>query len=136
MYGARQWMRTMLIVCGLLTTLPQPVAAQDPMARAREDYQRATESLQLTHQAEELYRTGRYDEALPLAERALALNGERYAEIDVKYSLTSPLNILGKLYRAKTDYARAERMFLRLLKIIENSPGRTNERLPDCCPVQ
>lgn len=131
MCETRQLMLTMLIICGLLAAgSPHPVNAQDPMARAMDDYRKASEALQLTHQAEELYRTGRYDEAIPLAERAFALTGEKYTEIDVKYSLTSPLNILGKLYRAKGDYARAEAMFLRLLRIIENAPGRTKERLP------
>jgi CHAT domain-containing protein len=131
MSGTRRlMMTTMLIACALLSVFARAVFAQDPTSRAMEEYQRGAQALQLSYQAEELYRTGRYDEGIPLAERAVELNGGSYTEINVNYSLTSPLNILAKLYRAKGDYARAEETFLRLLKKIENSSGTARGRLP------
>jgi CHAT domain-containing protein len=115
-----RWMITMLIVCGLLSMLPRAVTAQNPSSQAMEDYRRGAEALQLTFRAEELYRAGRYEEAIPLAERAVALYSGSYSGSDIKHS---PLNVLAKLYRAKGDYARAEATILRLLKIVESSPS-------------
>lgn len=115
---ARRRIATILIICGLLQGSQHEGAAQD-----YQSYERSVEALRLTQQAEVLYDVGRHDEAIPLAERAVALQGDRYAHLDVRYSLPTPYSILGRLYRAKGDYARAEAVYLRLLKSMEKPPG-------------
>ena len=87
-------------------------------------YQRLVEAMHLSQQAEVLYNAGRLDEALPLAERAVALQGDNPVLSDGRYSLrSSPYSILGRLYRAQGDYVRAEATYLRLLKTMETPPG-------------
>jgi hypothetical protein len=61
-------------------------------------YQRLVEATHLSQQAEVLYNAGRLDEALPLAERAVALQGDNAMPTDSRYSLRfSPYSILGRL---------------------------------------
>jgi CHAT domain-containing protein len=115
---ARRRITTILIVCGLLQGLQHVATAQD-----YQRYERFLEALRLSQQAEALYNAGRHDEAIPLAERAVALEGYTYTQRDFRYSLLSPYSILGRLYRAKGDYARAEAAYLRLLKLMERPPG-------------
>lgn len=123
MHKAHRLVMTMLIACGLVSGLSGAATGQGTGART-------FEAFELTRRAEALYNAGRLDEALPLAERAVAVSGDNYPEIEIKYSLTSPLGVLAKLYRAKGDYQRAETTLRRLLASIENSPGGAKERLP------
>jgi CHAT domain-containing protein/Tfp pilus assembly protein PilF len=77
------------------------------------------EAWRLNGQVGELYDRGRYDEAIPLAERSLLI-------FETKLGLSHPyvataLNQLGLLYQAKDDYARAEKAHRRALAIREQS---------------
>src|SRR5436190_3119340 len=60
----------------------------------------------LLRQVDEAYNTGRYVEAVPLAERLVALSGERYGEADPRYGaalngLATFLQLTGSLDRAE-----------------------------------
>ena len=64
------------------------------------------EAQRLNAEVERLYSAGKYDEAMPLAERALVIY-EKALGPDHPYVAT-PLNNLALLYYNKGDYAKAE----------------------------
>jgi CHAT domain-containing protein/tetratricopeptide (TPR) repeat protein len=72
--------------------------------------------------AEELYQAGKYSEAIPLAQRALAIREKSLGRDhpDVAYSL----NYLAVLYGNQGRYADAEPLYKRSLAIWEKSLGR------------
>src|SRR5260370_28766503 len=73
------------------------------------------EALRLTGQVEQYYATGRYQEAIPLAQRALAI---REKALGPEHPDTAAaLNNLGDLYPATGAYAKAEPLHLRALAI-------------------
>jgi CHAT domain-containing protein/Tfp pilus assembly protein PilF len=79
------------------------------------------ESAQLDQQVSKLTREGKYDEAIPLAERAVALREKALGaeHLDVARSL----NDLAVLYYNKHDYSHAEPLLLRALSIREKVLG-------------
>ena len=79
------------------------------------------EAQRLNGQVLQLYRAGRYDEAVPLAKRALAIYEKALgsAHPDVAKSL----NNLADLYDTKGDYGRAEPLYQRALAIREKVLG-------------
>jgi CHAT domain-containing protein/Tfp pilus assembly protein PilF len=86
-----------------------------------------SESSKLMEQVVALRSQGKYSEALPLAERVLTIS-EQAAQLDLpadmKTTLVSgPLNVLGDLSRAVGDYARAESLLLRAIKLNEQLKG-------------
>ena len=76
---------------------------------------------ELSNQVTSLYRQGRYQNAIPLAERALAIN-EKVLGPEHPDAATS-LNDLAVLYHAAGDYARAATLFQRTLAIREKVLG-------------
>ena len=81
----------------------------------------SAEAKRLSEQVIKLYGEGRYDEALPLAERALALY-EKALGSDHPHVATA-LSNLALLYAEKGDYAKAEPLYLRSLAIKEKAVG-------------
>jgi tetratricopeptide (TPR) repeat protein len=86
-----------------------------------------TETTTLMERVVALRSQGKYGEALPLAERVLMLS-EQAAQLDLpvemKTTLVSgPLNVLGELSRAVGDYARAESLLQRAIKLNEQLKG-------------
>jgi MYXO-CTERM domain-containing protein len=79
------------------------------------------EGWRLNEQALALLRAGKYDEGIPVAERALAVTekalGRRHPNV------AASLNNLATLYRAKGEYARAEPILQRALAIFERAPA-------------
>jgi tetratricopeptide (TPR) repeat protein len=69
----------------------------------------------------ELLEAGKYDEAIPLGERALALD-EAALDAD-SHEVAVVVNNLAELYRAKGDYVRAEPLYVRALAIEERALG-------------
>ena len=82
------------------------------------------EARQLNKRALELSSAGRYDAALPLAERVLALmekaRGPSHADV------ATAANNLAEVYRLKGEYSRAEPLFLRALSIQERASNAGN----------
>ena len=70
----------------------------------------------------ELYYSGRYEEAIPYAERALQIRekalGKEHPEV------ASSLNNLAALYKATGRYAEAEPLYVRALQIREKALGK------------
>jgi tetratricopeptide (TPR) repeat protein len=82
------------------------------------------EARKLHTESERLGRAGKYEEARPLAERALEIREKALGpeHPDVARSL----NNLANLYRDKGDYARAETIYQRALAIREKAFGLEN----------
>jgi CHAT domain-containing protein/tetratricopeptide (TPR) repeat protein len=79
------------------------------------------EATQLNQRANELLRAGRYEEAIPFAERSIAIREQALGE---NHPLVAQsLNSLAELYRAQGNYAQAEPLFQRSLVIVEQSLG-------------
>ena len=97
----------------------RPATAND---RAEIEKARALlEATQLNNKLLELSNAGQYDEALPLAERALAIR-ERVLGAEHPGTADS-LNNLALLYDNKSDYAKAEPLLQRALAIREKALG-------------
>jgi tetratricopeptide (TPR) repeat protein len=97
-----------LVVLLLISTAlaaSSPSVAQDSAESAR----------QLYKQAMELYNAGRYNEAVPLCERAIAMSTSALGPEHSDVALS--LNGLGLIYAGKGDYARAEPLYERALGI-------------------
>jgi CHAT domain-containing protein len=107
------------VVCGLLLGSSRLCLGQDisgDLAQAR----------LLKERIIQLYDAGRYDEAIPLAERQAFLYQRAMRlykkHTGVEYSLvTFSLNSLAELYKAKGDYAKAIQTTMRIEQIIEDS---------------
>jgi len=79
------------------------------------------DAIQLYQKAMELYSEGRYDEALPLVERALAISIKTLGTEHSNVALS--LNGLALIYVAKGDYGRAEPLYERALAIYSKLSG-------------
>lgn len=79
------------------------------------------EATTLTESAVKLFNQGKYDEALPLAKRALQIREKLLPRNDPRIS--SSLSNLGELYLAKKDYKPAREVFQRVLQIHEEVFG-------------
>ena len=79
------------------------------------------EAKELNRRAFELHGAGRYEEAIPLAERALAIR-EKVLGLEHP-DVAQSLGNLAEIYRAKGDYRRAERLHQRALAINEKALG-------------
>lgn len=82
---------------------------------ARAQNSAAENARQLYKQAMELYNAGRYNEAAPLCERAIAISTNALGPEHSDVALS--LNGLGLIYAGKGDYARAEPLYERALGI-------------------
>lgn len=79
------------------------------------------EASTLSESVVKLFNQGKYDEALPLAKRVLAIREKLLPRADPRIS--SSLANLGELYLAKKDYKPARETFQRLLQIQEEVFG-------------
>ena len=79
------------------------------------------EATTLNDRAVKLYNSGKYDEALVPAKRALEIREKLLPRNDPRIS--SSLNNLGEIYLAKKDYKPAKEVYIRLLQIQEELFG-------------
>ena len=79
----------------------------------------SSEADRLNEQVNQLYKAGKYSEAIPIATRVLELRKKALGP-DHPDTATS-LNNLAELYRSMGDYAKAEPLYERALKISEKS---------------
>src|SRR5262245_45216642 len=80
------------------------------------------EAAALTEKVTELYRAGKFSEAIPLARRALALLEKQLGPDHP--DVAQLLNNLAELYRNQGRYADAEPLYRRALAIREKALGR------------
>ena len=114
------WLGVLAVVFGMAVTGPAQgdgAAGRAPAAMSNE----LEEAKRLTQEVKRLRQQGKYDEALPRAERALAILekvlGPDHPEV------ASSLRSLAVVYRNKGDYDRAETMCLRSLAILKRALG-------------
>jgi CHAT domain-containing protein/tetratricopeptide (TPR) repeat protein len=109
----------LLQVTVLIAPMSAPLRAQD-----------AKDAQALNAQVVQLYRTGKYADAIPLAQRALAINEKAFGTDDP--NVATSLNNLAALYRAQGSYAEAEPLYKRALSIREKALGSDH---PDVASV-
>ena len=110
-----------LMLAGWLSAPPLDVFGGGAAGPATNQSAELQEAERLTQQTEKLYAEGRYAEAVPAAERALAIRERALGPLHplVAYSL----NNLARAHEAKGDYARAEPLYRRALETYEKVPG-------------
>lgn len=113
-----------IVVVFILATGASPGGAQ-PSAPAASSLPALAEANRLNDAALKLEEAGKYQEAIPLAQRALALFEKALSPTDS--NVAAGLNNLAKLYQDQGAYTQAEPMFVRALDIFEKSQGPTSE---------
>jgi tetratricopeptide (TPR) repeat protein len=81
----------------------------------------SSEAEKLHAEVDRLYSEGRFDEAIPLAERALSIQERSLGPDDPR--VVQAINSLAMLYRAAGDYVGAESLFERVLEITTEALG-------------
>ena len=104
--------------CLLLLTPARAAAAQQPAAAATPEL---AEADRLGAQVAELYGRRRFDDALPLAERALALREKALGPDHVLVG--DALGNVAELLYMKREHKKAEAALRRQLAVYEKSPG-------------
>jgi TonB family protein len=94
-----------------------------PFATAATDAERA----EVYHEFRALFDSHRYQEALPVAERLVALTEDRYGE--KARELVNPLTNLGTTYHRLGQHAEAEKSYLRSIEILEAASSSTDRQL-------
>ena len=105
-----------LAVLFVLVQVPGPLHAQDPEADSL-----IALAAELSEQAMALYEQGQYAEAIPLAERELAIREAHSSEDDPR--LGDSLSNLALYYSGVDRYAEAEPLLTRALGISEAALG-------------
>src|SRR3954467_8937799 len=91
------------------------------LALGAPSYAGEDEASTLIRQMKELYRAGKYVEALPLAQKSLALREKEFGPDDANVAM--PLNDLGTIHYNLGQYAVAEPFYKRSLAIREKTLG-------------
>jgi len=116
-----------LAIGGLSAAAPSPAgeaaqgAEQSNFGERLFNTPHLSEADKLDRRAEELFKAGKYSEAIPLATQSLDLR-EKALGPEHPGTATS-LNNLGELYYSMRDYAKAEPLLQRALKIREKALG-------------
>jgi tetratricopeptide (TPR) repeat protein len=82
------------------------------------------EAEKLNQQVIQLYQQGKYSEAIPLAEKVLAIRQKQLGENHS--STAAALNILGQLYQAQGKYTEAKFLFQQALNITREQMGNNH----------
>ncbi len=82
---------------------------------------------QANQEFRELFDAKRYAEALPVAERVVAMTEEQYGKDD--RALVNPLTNLGTVHYRLKDYPAAEKDYQRSVEILEATAGNTDRQL-------
>jgi CHAT domain-containing protein/tetratricopeptide (TPR) repeat protein len=109
------------LALALWCTSASAAAAQKTRAKGQGRPAKSTAVDRLDSRVVELYEEGKYTEAIPLAERAVALKEKRLGPRHP--SVANSLNNLAALYESNGDYNRAEPLHLRALGIREKALG-------------
>ena len=112
---------TVAMALGLLFCIPKQVGGQTQPTPSAQQSAELEEAKRLNQQVEQLYEEGKYKQAIPLAERALAIR-EKVLGKEHLDTATS-LNNLAELYRNMGSYDKAEPLLKRSLAIREKVLG-------------
>src|ERR1044071_4651508 len=112
-----------LVVAGAILSPAQE--SQKPSQNSPE----LAEASRLSQQVVTLYNQGKYDEAVPLAKRALEIR-QKLLGSETKLVGDAATN-LGSLYFAKKNYVEAIKVYERALKAYEKSLGDNDPKVAD-----
>jgi len=101
--------------------------ANTSFSQSTEESPELKEASQLAESVEKLITEKNYDEAFPLARRALQIREKLLPPTDPRVSAS--LHYLGELYLAKGDSGAVKQTFERLLRIFEERFGPTSVNL-------
>ena len=110
----------MSIACGVLVTI---VLAATALFSASAQ-QRVEDPAALSNRISELQNSGKYAEAMPLAEQLAALSKSRSGEVSIEHA--AALHTLAGLYFFQSRYAEAEPLYKRAIAIRERLLGPTH----------
>jgi CHAT domain-containing protein/Tfp pilus assembly protein PilF len=102
-----------MLACALLVVIPSQAHAQSDEAQAKAN--------RLKDKCAEFYRSGKYDEAIEHCQRALMINETALGSEHP--GVADLLNNLAVLHKTKSEYAKAETLYLRSLAIREKVFG-------------
>ncbi|XWK87591.1 MAG: tetratricopeptide repeat protein [Phormidium sp.] len=114
------WTAALIATLGIVMGVPGGILAQISTP-STEQLDEVEEAKRLFQQVGQLYQQGKYSEAIPLAERIIAIFekalGTEHPEI------TTFLNLLAILHQQQSNYAQAEPLYQRSLAISEKALG-------------
>ncbi|MBD1847409.1 CHAT domain-containing protein [Cyanobacteria bacterium FACHB-63] len=113
------WSATVIVTIGLLGDVPSKVIAQPRLLQLTQQSATLEDAKQFNQQVEQWYQKGKYNAAIPLAERALVIREKLLNKEDPL--IAQSLNNLALLYREQGSYQKAEPLFLRSLAIYEKA---------------
>ena len=109
----------LLLTCLLASSTIISQSAREPPELA--------EATKLTESVAQLFKEEKFDEALPLAKRALEIRERLLPRTDPRVAMS--LGYVGDLYIAKRDYDNAKKTFERLLQLQEEQGGPNDVKL-------
>ena len=116
------WSITTTLALGLLVSIPKEVTGQSQPPPSAQQSAELEEVTRLVQQIIQLKNEGKYNQAIPLAERLLAITekvlGKEHPDV------ATSLNILAQLYYAQGSYEKAEPLYVRSLAIFEKVLGK------------
>ncbi|QSJ20056.1 tetratricopeptide repeat protein [Nostoc sp. UHCC 0702] len=115
------WSMTAAMALGLLVSIPREVTGQSQPPLSAQQSAELEEAKRLNQQVVQLYGEGKYSQAIPLAERALAITEKVLGAYHP--DVATSLNSLAVLYREQGSYEKAEPLYLRSLAIREKVLG-------------
>jgi CHAT domain-containing protein/tetratricopeptide (TPR) repeat protein len=115
-------LRALIVVVAVAAGVPRG-AAQSPPAKPTSSTA-VDEADKLDRLVERLYREGRLQEAIPLAERSLAIREKAHGSSQL--DLATSASNLGWLYEEQRAYGKAEPLLVRALDIREKALGPTH----------
>ena len=111
---------SLLLLCGACAS-PTISASSNPRQRGADNLEELNEIKVLDDRAEELYRAGKYTEAIPFVQQSVELS-EKFLGPEHP-TVAASLNHLAILYKNTGQFAKAEPLFQRALAIRERASG-------------
>ena len=111
--------------CSFVVLSQQPQTASQSNQRA--STAEVAEESQLTTSLVELYKAGKFDQALPVARRLVELREKMFGPEDPVVGIA--LSNLAEIYRAKKKYDEAQPLYRRSLAILERDPKANSQSL-------
>ncbi|GAX40755.1 peptidase-like protein [Tolypothrix sp. NIES-4075] len=116
------WSITAALTLGLLVSIPKEVTGQSQPPPSAQQSAELEEAKRLNEQVFQLYKEGKYSQAIPIAERALEIREKVLGKEHP--SVATSLNNLAELYREQGSYEKAEPLYVRSLAISEKVDGK------------
>jgi TonB family protein len=111
----------------LVLVLTSLLASSTIISQSVQEPPELAQATELTNSVAKLFKEDKFDEALPLARRALEIRERLLPRTDPR--ITMSLGYVGDLYVAKRDYDNAKKTFERLLQLQEEQGGPNDVKL-------